>query len=94
FMQDKVGKIFDGVISGVTDWGIFVELNDNKCEGLVSMRDLTDDFYFFDEKNYCITGMHSNKTYQLGADIKVEVARTNIEKKQIDFKLVEDENDN
>ncbi|MCF8362812.1 MAG: ribonuclease R [Prolixibacteraceae bacterium] len=94
FMQDKVGKIFDGVISGVTDWGIFVELNDNKCEGLVSMRDLTDDFYFFDEKNYCITGMHSNKTYQLGDDVKVEVARTNIEKKQIDFRLVEEETEN
>ncbi|MDA3879474.1 MAG: S1 RNA-binding domain-containing protein, partial [Prolixibacteraceae bacterium] len=90
FMQDKVGKIFDGVISGVTDWGIFVELNDNKCEGLVSMRDLTDDFYYFDEKNYCITGMHSNKCYQLGSDVKVEVARTNLEKKQIDFTLVDE----
>ena len=90
FMQDKVGNIYDGVISGVADFGIFVELNENKCEGLISMRDLTDDFYFFDEKNYSITGMHSNKTYQLGAAVKVEVVRTNLEKKQMDFKLVED----
>ncbi|HKM93801.1 MAG TPA: ribonuclease R [Prolixibacteraceae bacterium] len=89
FMQDKVGEVFDGVISGVTDWGLFVELNDSKCEGLVSIRELTGDFYFFDEKNYCITGMHSNKCYQLGGDIKVEVVRTNLEKKQIDFKLVD-----
>lgn len=89
FMQDKVGEVFDGVISGVTDWGLFVELNDSKCEGLVSIRELTGDFYFFDEKNYCITGMHSNKCYQLGANIRVEVARTNLEKKQIDFKLVD-----
>ncbi len=89
FMQDKVGEVFDGVISGVTDWGLFVELNDSKCEGLVSIRDLSGDFYFFDEKNYCITGMHSNKCYQLGADIKVQVAKANLEKKQLDFKLVE-----
>jgi len=89
FMQDKVGEVFDGVISGVTDWGLFVELNDSKCEGLVSIRDLSGDFYFFDEKNYCITGMHSNKCYQLGADIKVKVAKANLEKKQLDFKLVE-----
>jgi ribonuclease R len=85
-----VGQVFDGVISGVTDFGIFVELVENKCEGLVSIRDLTDDFYFFDEKNYCITGMHSNKTYQLGAAVRVEVVRTNLEKKQMDFKLIEE----
>lgn len=89
FMQDKVGEVFGGVISGVTDWGLFVELNESKCEGLVSIRDLSGDFYFFDEKNYCITGMHSNKCYQLGADIKVMLAKANLEKKQLDFKLVE-----
>lgn len=93
FMQNKVGQVFDGVISGVTDWGIYVELNDSKCEGMISMKDLTGDFYFFDEKNYCITGMHNGKSYQLGADVKVEVARANLEKKQLDFKLIEtDEN--
>lgn len=91
FMQDKVGQVFNGVISGVTDWGIYVELEENKCEGMISIRDLTGDFYFFDEKNYCISGMHSQKCYQLGANIKVEVARANLEKKQLDFKLVSDE---
>jgi len=89
FMQDKVGQIFTGVISGVTDWGIYVELDENKCEGMVSIKDLTGDFYFFDEKNYCISGMHTNKCYQLGAEVKVEVVRANLEKKQIDYRLVE-----
>ncbi len=90
FMQDKVGQVFDGVISGVTDWGIYVELNDSKCEGMISIKDLTGDFYFFDEKNYCITGMHSEKSYQLGAAVKIEIIRANLEKKQLDFKLVEE----
>ena len=90
FMQDKVGQIYGGVISGVTDWGIYVELDENKCEGMVSIRDLTGDFYFFDEKNYCISGMHTNKCYQLGGEVKVKVVSANLEKKQIDFKLVED----
>jgi ribonuclease R len=90
FMQDKVGQVFTGVISGVTDWGIYVELDENKCEGMVSIKDLTGDFYFFDEKNYCISGMHTNKCYQLGADVKVEVVRANLDKKQIDFRLIEE----
>ncbi len=90
FMQDKVGKVFTGTISGVTDWGIYVELNENKCEGMVSIRDLTGDFYFFDEKNYCISGMHTNKCYQLGSEVNVKVTNANLEKKQIDFKLVEE----
>ena len=90
FMQDKVGQVYSGVISGVTDFGIFVELDENKCEGMVSTKDLTDDFYFFDEKNYCITGMHSQRSYQLGAPVKIEIIRANLEKKQLDFKLVEE----
>lgn len=91
FMQDKIGQVFDGVISGVTDWGIYVELNDSKCEGMISIKDLTGDFYFFDEKNYCITGMHTEKSYQLGADVKIEVVRANLDKKQLDFKLIEED---
>jgi ribonuclease R len=91
FMQDRIGEVFDGVISGVTDWGIYVELTENKCEGMISLKELTGDFYFFDEKNYCITGMHNKKSYQLGADVKVEVMRANLEKKQLDFKLVDEE---
>jgi ribonuclease R len=90
FMQDKIGQVFAGVISGVTDWGIYVELDENKCEGMVSIRDLTGDFYFFDEKNYCISGMHTNKCYQLGASVNVEVAHANLDKKQLDFKLIEE----
>jgi len=89
FMKDKIGDIFQGVISGVTDWGIYVELDDNKCEGMVSIRDLDDDFYIFDEKNYCLTGRHSRRTYQLGESVKVEIVKANLERKQLDFKLVE-----
>lgn len=90
FMQDKVGQVFTGIISGVTDWGLYVELDENKCEGMISIRELTGDFYFFDEKNYCISGMHTNKSYQLGGEVKVIVAKANLEKKQIDFKLVDE----
>lgn len=89
FMADKIGEVFEGVISGVTEWGIFVELIENKCEGLVSVRDLTDDFYELDEENYCIFGRRTNKRFQLGDAIKVEVYRTNLAKKQLDFRLVE-----
>jgi len=89
FMKDKIGEAFSGVISGVTDWGIYVEL-ENKCEGMVAIRDLKDDFYIFDEKNYCLVGRHSRKTYQLGESVKVEITRANLERKQLDFKLIED----
>jgi ribonuclease R len=89
FMSDKLGQLFDGVISGVTEWGFFVELIETKCEGLVSMRELTDDFYEFDEDNYCITGRRKQKKYQLGDAVKIEVYRVNLPKKQLDFKLVE-----
>ena len=91
FMQEHVGQVFEGVISGVTDWGIYVELDENKCEGMVSMRNLKDDFYYFDEKNYCITGMHSEKTYQLGNKVKIKVTQANLERKQLDFELVEED---
>ena len=89
FMQDKIGEEFSGVISGVTDWGIYVEL-ENKCEGMVSVNTLDDDFYIFDEKNYCLVGRHSHKTYQLGDDVKVEISRANLEKKQLDFRLIQE----
>ncbi|MGE4586977.1 MAG: ribonuclease R, partial [Mangrovibacterium sp.] len=88
FMKDSIGSVYPGLISGVTDWGIYVEL-ENKCEGMVSIRDLDDDFYIFDEKNYCLVGRHSRKTYRLGEPVKVEISRANLEKKQLDFKLVE-----
>ncbi len=88
FMQDKIGQEFSGVISGVTGWGIYVEL-ENKCEGMVSVNTLDDDFYIFDEKNYCLVGRHSHRTYQLGDDVRVEISRTNLEKKQLDFRLIQ-----
>ena len=89
FMSERLGQIYDGVISGVTEWGLYVELNENKCEGLVPVRDLDDDYYEFDEKNYCLRGRRKNKTYSLGDAITVRVARANLEKKQLDFELIE-----
>lgn len=88
FMSEHVGKVFDGIISGVTEWGIYVELNANKCEGMVSVRDLDNDFYIFDEKNYCIVGRRTNRKFQLGDAVTVRVAKANLQKKQLDFVLV------
>ncbi|MFB6341524.1 ribonuclease R [Saccharicrinis sp. FJH62] len=88
FMKDKLGEEFDGVISGVTEWGIYVELEENKCEGMVPLRDLDDDFYVFDDANYCITGRRTNKTYRLGDAVRIKVASANLEKKQLDFQLL------
>ena len=90
FMQDHIGKIYPGVISGITDWGIYVELK-NKIEGMVPLRELDDDFYIFDEKNYALVGRHSNKTYQLGDEVTVKIWRTNLERKQLDFLLAQNE---
>lgn len=89
YMSNHIGKIFDGVISGVTDWGIYVELNENKCEGMIPIRCLGDDYYEFDEKNYCIIGRHHHKRYQLGDAITVKIARTDLIKKQLDFELAD-----
>ena len=88
FMSDKIGQHYKGVISGVTEWGIYVELEENKCEGMVPLHELTDDFYQFDEKNYCITGRRSRRRYQLGDEVEIEILRANLEKKQLDFKIV------
>ncbi len=90
FMGDHMGQIFDGVISGVTEWGLYVELNENKCEGLVPVRELADDFYDFDEKNYCLTGRRKNVRYRLGDNVRVKVVRANLERKQLDFVLVDE----
>lgn len=89
FLVDKIGEEFDGVISGVTDWGIYVELEENKCEGMISMNELDDDFYHFDDKQYCIIGEHTNKKFQLGDKVRIEIVRANLERKQLDFRLVE-----
>ena len=89
FMGERIGEVYDGVISGVTEWGLYVELNENKCEGMIPIRDLGDDYYEFDEKNYCLRGRRKHRTYSLGDAITIKVARANLEKKQLDFALVE-----
>ncbi|MDR1103540.1 MAG: ribonuclease R [Tannerella sp.] len=89
FMSDRIGRIFDGVISGVTEWGLYVELNENKCEGLVPVRDLDDDFYEFDEKNYSLIGRRRKRTYRLGDAVTIKVVHANLERKQLDFTLAE-----
>lgn len=90
YLGDHLGEVYDGVISGVTEWGLYVELNDNKCEGLVPVRDLADDYYDFDEKNYSLVGRRNGNRYRLGDDVKVQVARANLERKQLDFALVDE----
>lgn len=87
FMSDKIGKIFEGVISGVTEWGIYVEIIENQCEGMIHIRDLDDDYYEYDESNYCIRGRYSAKEYRLGDRIKVEVVKADLQKKQLDYRL-------
>jgi len=89
FMQEHVGQDFEGTISGVTEWGFYVELDENKCEGMVSIRELEDDYYEFDEDNYCIVGRHHRKIYQLGDKIKIRVAKANLVAKQLDFVLAD-----
>jgi ribonuclease R len=88
FMSDKIGQSFDGVISGVTEWGFYVEINANKCEGMVPMRDLDDDYYEFDQKNYCLIGRKNKRVYRLGSPVTIQVARANLERKQLDFALL------
>ncbi len=85
FMSEHLGEVFDGVISGITEWGIYVELTENKCEGMIPIRDLDDDYYSFDEKNYCLVGRRYHKKYQLGDEMRVKIAKANLDKKQLDF---------
>ncbi len=91
FMQERLGEIYSGVISGVTEWGLYVELDENKCEGLVPVRDLADDYYDFDEKNYCLIGRKYHNKYTLGDQVKVQVARADLDRKQLDFALISDD---
>lgn len=90
FMKDRLGEIYDGVISGVTEWGFYVELTDSMCEGLVPVRDLADDYYDFDDKNYCLIGRNHGNRYTLGDRVRVQVARADLERKQLDFALIDD----
>lgn len=90
FMSERIGNMYDGVISGVTEWGLYVEINENKCEGMVAMRDLGNDYYEFDEKNYCLIGRRHHRKFSLGDPVKIKVARANLEKKQLDFILADE----
>jgi ribonuclease R len=85
FMSEKTGMVFDGVISGVTEWGLYVEINENKCEGMVPIRNLDDDYYEFDDKNYCLIGRRNKHQYRLGDPLRIKVVRANTEKRQLDF---------
>jgi len=89
FLKDKIGEEFDGKISGVTEWGIFVEIIENHCEGMIRIRDLTDDSYYFDEDNYCLRGRKNGKVLTLGDTVRIEVKRADLARKQLDFALVE-----
>ena len=92
FMGQRLGGVFTGHISGVTEWGLYVEIDETHCEGLVGIRGLDDDFYEFDEKNYCIRGRRRGRVYRLGDPITIQVARADLIKKQLDFVLVDKEN--
>ncbi len=89
FMMDKVGEDFTGIISGVTEWGIYVELTDTLIEGMISIHELKDDYYIFDEENYMILGRHTNRKFQLGDTLNVRVISANLAKKQLDFELAD-----
>ena len=89
FMSERIGNIYEGVISGVTEWGLYVEINENKCEGMIPIRDLDNDYYDFDEKNYCLIGRRHHQKFSLGDPIKIKVAKANLVKKQLDFTLAE-----
>ena len=89
FMGEFVGEEFDAHISGIQSYGIYCEIDENHCEGMVQMRDLDDDYYDFDEKNYCLVGRRHHHKYQLGDPIRIKVARANVEKRQLDFVLAD-----
>jgi len=90
YLKDNIGQEYTGLISGVTEWGMYVEIIENKCEGMIRLRDITDDFYVWDEKNYCIIGQRKKKKYQLGDEVKILVKKVDLGKRQIDFTLVQD----
>jgi len=88
FLKNKIGFIYDGVISGVTEWGLYIEITENKCEGLVKVSSIKDDHYIFDEKKYALIGNRTKVGYQLGQKVKIKIQRADLERKQMDFILV------
>lgn len=89
FMADKIGETYDAHISGITSYGIYAEIDENHCEGMIPMHDLGDDYYDFDERNFCLVGRRHHHKYQLGDAIRIQVAKANLEKKQLDFTVAE-----
>ena len=87
FMGEHIGECYDAHISGIQSFGIYAEIDENHCEGMIPMRDLDDDYYDFDEKNYCLVGRRRHHVYQLGDPIRIKVAKANLERKQLDFTL-------
>lgn len=87
YLSERLGEVYDGVVSGVSEWGLYVEIKENMCEGMVPVRDLKDDHYVFDEKNYCLIGRRTHKRFTLGDNLKIQVAAVNMERKTIDFTI-------
>ena len=90
FMADKIGNTYDAHISGLTSYGIYAQIDETHCEGMIPIRDLGNDYYDFDEKNFTIVGRRNHTKYQLGDPIRIQVARANLERKQLDFTLADD----
>jgi ribonuclease R/exosome complex exonuclease DIS3/RRP44 len=88
FLKNKIGETFEGVISGVTEWGLYIEITENKCEGLVKVSSIKDDHYIFDEKKYALIGYRTKASYQLGQKVKIKIQRADLERKQMNFILV------
>jgi ribonuclease R len=89
YMKNNVGNVYDGIISGITQWGIYVELTESKCEGMVSVRSLTDDFYEYDEAEFALIGQHSKHRYTMGDKVTVKVVSANMDKRQLDFEMIQ-----
>ena len=94
FMKDRIGEVFDGIISGVTEWGIYVEIVENRCEGMVKVRDMRSDQFIFDEDNYRYIGKNSNRIFALGDPVKVIVKEADLVKKQLTYAFDEGEGAN
>ncbi|MBQ2779853.1 MAG: ribonuclease R [Bacteroidaceae bacterium] len=88
FMSEHIGEEYDAVISGVTEWGIYAEINENKCEGMIPLRTLQDDYYEFDDANYCLVGRRTHRKYMIGDAVRIRIVRANLDRKQLDYELV------
>ena len=89
FMTEHIDEEFDAVISGVTEWGIYAEIIENKCEGMIPLRTLEDDYYEYDDANYCLVGRRHHRKYTIGDPLRIRIVRANLERKQLDFEIVE-----